>query len=339
MFNFILVFLSEFISLFTVTMEESDSKYLYESERLKSFENGPVTLLCHRIMAACGLYHKERNYVQCAFCNLKIGNWHTDPIFEHKRYSPQCRPFGNITLAMTETEVVIDEDQQDTRDEDMEPNDEDMEPNDDTQNTESDTIEVIEEDIVEPNEIVNAQQTHREGVINFRTEDIEIQTEIKNTHIRKKRNPSFDKYACFQERIKTYRKWSGRCKIDTLCEAGFFYTGKDDETVCFYCGLGLRNWLESDDPWIEHAKWFSKCEFLIITKGKKFTDEINDKKKSVKEEYETIKTNCKICYSNALEVVFLPCSHLMVCERCALRMKNCGVCRKPIQATIKVFIS
>jgi baculoviral IAP repeat-containing protein 2/3 len=36
---------------------------------------------------------------------------------------------------------------------------------------------------------------------------------------------------------------------------------------CFYCDGGLRNWLENDDPWFEHTRWFPKCPFVMLVKG------------------------------------------------------------------------
>ena len=35
-----------------------------------------------------------------------------------------------------------------------------------------------------------------------------------------------------------------------------------DYVRCPFCGGGLRNWDRSDDPWVEHAKWFGNCSFI-----------------------------------------------------------------------------
>ena len=39
---------------------------------------------------------------------------------------------------------------------------------------------------------------------------------------------------------------------------------------CFYCDGGLRNWQPEDDPWTEHARWFSECGFVRLVKGDEF---------------------------------------------------------------------
>lgn len=48
---------------------------------------------------------------------------------------------------------------------------------------------------------------------------------------------------------------------------------------------------------------------------------------------------CKICYSTEIRMVFMPCGHLLACEECAKNMKICGVCRKPVERTVQVYIS
>lgn len=39
---------------------------------------------------------------------------------------------------------------------------------------------------------------------------------------------------------------------------------------CWYCNGGLQNWEYDDLPWIEHAKWFPNCQFVLQQKGVRF---------------------------------------------------------------------
>ena len=39
---------------------------------------------------------------------------------------------------------------------------------------------------------------------------------------------------------------------------------------CFYCDGGLRNWQAEDEPWVEHARWFSRCTFVRLVKGDEY---------------------------------------------------------------------
>ncbi|XP_052240938.1 baculoviral IAP repeat-containing protein 7-B-like isoform X2 [Dreissena polymorpha] len=66
-------------------------------------------------------------------------------------------------------------------------------------------------------------------------------------------------------RLETYRGWPlVEPSPSTLCEAGFFYTGHSHDLVrCFCCGIGLKDFSETDNPLLEHAKHSSKCPFMI----------------------------------------------------------------------------
>ena len=69
---------------------------------------------------------------------------------------------------------------------------------------------------------------------------------------------------------------SHRIEADTalLVDAGFYYLGEGDKVKCWYCNGGLKNWDRFDDPWIEHAKWFPLCEYLLKNKGVDFVKDI-----------------------------------------------------------------
>lgn len=48
---------------------------------------------------------------------------------------------------------------------------------------------------------------------------------------------------------------------------------------------------------------------------------------------------CKICMSDEVGVVFLPCGHLLSCVMCAPAMLTCPLCRQQIQGRIRTFLS
>jgi hypothetical protein len=66
----------------------------------------------------------------------------------------------------------------------------------------------------------------------------------------------------------------------TLCSSVSVLTGKGDQTVCFHCGGGLKDWEENDDPWVEHAVWFPKCMHVVLVKGPAFIEECRRKKEA-----------------------------------------------------------
>lgn len=47
---------------------------------------------------------------------------------------------------------------------------------------------------------------------------------------------------------------------------------------------------------------------------------------------------CKICYTNSIELVFLPCGHSVSCLSCAQRLYNCPCCRATITTRIRTFL-
>ncbi|XP_054294081.2 baculoviral IAP repeat-containing protein 3 isoform X2 [Pongo pygmaeus] len=50
--------------------------------------------------------------------------------------------------------------------------------------------------------------------------------------------------------------------------------GNSDDVKCFCCDGGLRCWESGDDPWVQHAKWFPRCEYLIRIKGQEFIRQV-----------------------------------------------------------------
>ncbi|XP_011782008.1 PREDICTED: baculoviral IAP repeat-containing protein 3 [Colobus angolensis palliatus] len=77
-------------------------------------------------------------------------------------------------------------------------------------------------------------------------------------------------------RFKTFFNWPSSVLVnpEQLASAGFYYVGNSDDVKCFCCDGGLRCWESGDDPWVEHAKWFPRCEYLIRIKGQEFIRQV-----------------------------------------------------------------
>jgi len=329
-----------------LNLPEDSPQYHYERERLKSFEGWPVSFLSANTMAAAGFYFlKREDIVRCAFCGVEVGCWveGDDPMHDHKRWSPACDfvrnlPVGNVPMSSSHS------------------------------NTNSSDVPKV-----------NGYDTC--GRIEFRLENgVSVNSKdqqlppLEKLGIHKSRAPSFPNYSTLEARLRSYEMWpiSLKLKPNALSEAGFFYTGKGDQTICFHCGGGLKDWEESDEPWVEHARWFSKCSFVLLIKGKDFVDEVCGRKVTKgksKSEENVAQTElegglkekkidecaeqkreegssksehtslCKICYTDEVGVVFLPCGHLVACAKCAVSLSTCAVCRQPVSATVRVFLS
>lgn len=48
--------------------------------------------------------------------------------------------------------------------------------------------------------------------------------------------------------------------------------------------------------------------------------------------------DCKVCFERQLNIVFLPCGHLITCDQCAIKLTQCAMCRRRIDDTVRVFI-
>ncbi|XP_062983183.1 putative inhibitor of apoptosis isoform X2 [Elgaria multicarinata webbii] len=77
-------------------------------------------------------------------------------------------------------------------------------------------------------------------------------------------------------RVGSFKNWPSIVPVQPqqLADAGFYYVGRNDDVKCFCCDGGLRCWESGDDPWVEHAKWFPRCEYLIRIKGQEFIREV-----------------------------------------------------------------
>ena len=65
-------------------------------------------------------------------------------------------------------------------------------------------------------------------------------------------------------RLRTFDDWPKYMlpRKEQLASAGFTYTGKGDKVKCFKCGILLRDWRPTDNPFKEHYLWSKNCEFL-----------------------------------------------------------------------------
>ncbi|XP_033741612.1 baculoviral IAP repeat-containing protein 3-like isoform X2 [Pecten maximus] len=81
--------------------------------------------------------------------------------------------------------------------------------------------------------------------------------------------PKYPAYAVLRVREASYDTWPKHLSQtkEEMAEAGFVFSGHADYTRCFFCGGGLRNWMPGDDAWIEHARWFPRCTYLLQSKG------------------------------------------------------------------------
>ncbi|XP_060070270.1 baculoviral IAP repeat-containing protein 3-like [Ylistrum balloti] len=85
-------------------------------------------------------------------------------------------------------------------------------------------------------------------------------------------------YADELKRRGTFRNWPARLQQspEIMSAAGFFFSMNGDSVRCYVCGIGLRNWDQDDNPWVEHARWSPKCAYVLEKKGQTFIDLVQE---------------------------------------------------------------
>lgn len=85
-------------------------------------------------------------------------------------------------------------------------------------------------------------------------EEVDVQSaknfEMANAHARRE---------SFRDKEYKYPFSTDKC-----VDAGLYYQGPKDNVRCFYCDGGLTNFKKTDDPWVEHCKWFPDCKFVLF---------------------------------------------------------------------------
>lgn len=169
---------------------------------------------------------------------------------------------------------------------------------------------------------------------------------------------AYPEYRLPSSRLESFNLWPQTIplKPETLSEAGFFYSGQSDVTICFACGLYIGKWENDDNPWVEHKKLLTKdCSYINMNQ-----DTVKQQQKQYKElqmsksedsgidlsedyDHEEIDQTsvCKICLKHKSSIVFLPCRHMAVCGQCVFGIENniCPICRTEITEKIEVFQS
>uniref|UniRef100_A0A182QB33 RING-type domain-containing protein n=1 Tax=Anopheles farauti TaxID=69004 RepID=A0A182QB33_9DIPT len=164
-------------------------------------------------------------------------------------------------------------------------------------------------------------------------------------------------YATEAARLASFSSWPKSIKQtpEQMVDAGFFYTKKSDIVACFSCGGVLNEWVEGDDPWVEHAVTFSGCHYLNLMKGSAFVEQCllqkahgsssgtatasrTEEKRSEPEGLNVADAKlCKICYANPYNTTFVPCGHVVACAKCASAVDRCPLCNQQFDNVYRVY--
>lgn len=252
----------------SVNRESDRDEMRYEWLRLRSFSTFPLISSSHSPvrLARSGFYYTGRGQeCVCFSCGVHHCDWTESSVTEiHRRLCPECRHLNGHDV----TNIPIES------------------------NDSSESSHLLSElSKRKANNSENANASRRvpdsaNGIQN--TTNTQYQAPIQNQkpsiprshHTREMLEPlgiNFDRpkypsYSVLATRISSYQQWPSYLTQTPrdLSIAGFFYVGCGDYVRCFFCGGGLRNWEPGDEAWVEHARWFPKCSFLLQNRGADF---------------------------------------------------------------------
>lgn len=331
--------------------------------RLKTYETWPNPQISPKRLCKAGFYYiQTADIVRCAFCNVEGYNWerNDDPLEDHRRWKPDC-PF--ITHRWYSLPVT-DDNCEDTVSEKGLGNlslEETCLPNGSV--CEKDIVKsALKDDNDDDYKIHEIEKkTPAKESNNIRSKLTETDNDkMQNFIVKKSEPPLFPEYVLVAARLRSFiSKWPIPIQQppEQLSEAGFFYEGTKDRVLCFQCGGGLEDWDVADNVWEQHAKWYPSCEFMLHKRGpndidcslkqhslRKLSPEISasvveERFSSTRLPCENDQMLCKICFTNEMNMVLLPCRHVVACVDCSLTLDKCAVCQQEIEGSVKIFIS
>ncbi|XP_077525645.1 death-associated inhibitor of apoptosis 2-like isoform X2 [Haemaphysalis longicornis] len=213
-----------------------------EEARFETFYDWPLLFLPPRRMAEAGFYYfHDNDRVRCAFCRGVVHGWEPgdDPLREHARHYPCCPFLLNPEVGRGRDECGHESWQRGRS------------------RPEGERAALLASN-GGPNVHLKAPMAHLTKL------GVAVHT-----------GPKHPSQASPDARLRSFDKWPATCpkRPPELVKAGFFYIGLQDYTKCFHCDGGLCNWDASDDPWEEHARWFPRCQFVLLNKGEAFIEQ------------------------------------------------------------------
>jgi baculoviral IAP repeat-containing protein 7/8 len=233
-------------------IQENYDDFRFEAARRSSFQNWPVSSIDPASLAAAGLYYTgEMDIVRCFECQLEISQWSEGypPMLIHELYSSDCKFVRNEHC----NNVPIGAD---------------------------------------PDKYLRIKQRNRNtscpyGLLYKESFDFK-----EHRFLRYKRNPTaYDlsrwglkivkkpenlDYASYQTRLDSFTTWPTYMTQtrEQLAEAGFYYSGINDITTCYHCGIQIGSWRIEEDVWVQHANLSPGCPYLLTIRGTEYVNKV-----------------------------------------------------------------
>ncbi|KAK3096447.1 hypothetical protein FSP39_000247 [Pinctada imbricata] len=121
-----------------------------------------------------------------------------------------------------------------------------------------------------------------------------------------------------QEAVESQSMIGGHLTGQLIMEEILSMEESGERTQAHSDGNGRRGCVETDGP--QAATSSSDLRSKLVEENQAYKD----------------MTTCKICTTEPVGIVFLPCGHLVCCPQCAPALKKCPMCRKPVKGTVRV---
>ncbi|CAH2047213.1 unnamed protein product, partial [Iphiclides podalirius] len=226
-------------------LTDEDEMYKTDILRLLSFTNWTDSSVSQEALVNAGFYHAGEGRLRCAWCGGELAPFRNfgslgSPLEVHRMYFPRCLHAIALETAQRNYDSTIIP----------------------TRATFSPTT---------TNEISDNQPQSSGAAQNARVVAAGSSWRALGVVGGGARHAD---YAALATRLRTFSHWPADRPQQprALAEAGFYYTGVDDQVRCFYCDGGLGKWEAGDAPWSEHAHWFPHCGYVLLVKGQEFVD-------------------------------------------------------------------
>nr|XP_018904719.1 PREDICTED: putative inhibitor of apoptosis [Bemisia tabaci] len=339
--------------------------FFREADRLSSFEKWPVPLMDPRKLAAAGFYflNQSNDTVRCAFCGVEIGKWEQDddPFVDHRKWSGNCKfvkklPCGNVPLdPSNDTALFTGAGHDDHRSFGIELK---------RKVTESEYPPTKHND-VPPLEKLSVQKKESPMFPKYATLKARLSSYIL-WPISLKIKPEMlahaglfylgkgDHVMCFHcglglqdwrdddDPWTEHALWAGRCNWVLSVKGKEFVSRivrKEKSLRTFpFRKQSLESMLAAKSLralTVEPQPTESGDKSIVF---KSSTSQSSGPKVPPSETSTSNCRECKICFTEEISVVFLPCGHTMACIECAQSLDRCPVCRKSCLATARVYL-
>jgi len=234
-----------------------------EANRLATFEKYPVTATLNPwSLAKAGFFYTGyKDQTKCSCCGRQVKNWNReDNPRDAKWHEINCRfnendPEHNIPILNEVRKYRSRE-----------------------QGNQSQEVAIAEHSLPEnPIEVTMGRASGAEArdqpYTNAELEQLFPCANPHSPHLRSRAS----RLTTFEDHATDWARNNIRATIADMVDAGLYYLGVRDRVKCWYCNGGLQNWGYNDDPWFEHTKWYSTCEFVLQNKGPDYVHQVTQR--------------------------------------------------------------